>query len=98
MVDMILNKGTKNTTQNNTAKWVIRNNNNNNNNMDQRTRKPMTRHKALHPRDDVDRLNVSRKEGGRELTGIKDSINKMNRKLHKKARKKTDYGHHKNYR
>ena len=29
--------------------------------MDQRTRKLMTMHKALHPRDDVDRLYVSRK-------------------------------------
>ena len=33
--------------------------------MDQRTRKQITMHKALHLRDDVDRLNVSRKEGGR---------------------------------
>ena len=32
--------------------------------MDQRTRKLITMHKALHPRDDVDRLYVSRKEGG----------------------------------
>ena len=38
--------------------------------MDQRTRKLMTMHKALHPRDDVDRLYVSRKEGGRGLTSI----------------------------
>ena len=29
--------------------------------IDQRTRKLMTMHKALHPRDDVDRLYVSRK-------------------------------------
>ena len=36
------------------------NNNNNNNNM----------HKASHRRDDVDRLYVSRKEGGRGLTSI----------------------------
>ena len=33
--------------------------------MDQRTRKLMTMHKALYPRDNVDRLYVSRKEGGR---------------------------------
>ena len=33
--------------------------------MDQRTRKLTTMHKVLHPRDDVDRLYVSRKEGGR---------------------------------
>ena len=31
-------------------------------------------HKALHPRDDVDRLYVSRKEGGRGLTSIEDSV------------------------
>ena len=31
-------------------------------------------HKALHPRDDVDRLYVSRKEGGRGLTSIKESV------------------------
>ena len=31
-------------------------------------------HKALHPRDDVDRLYVSRKEGGRGLGSTKDSI------------------------
>ena len=42
--------------------------------MDQRTRKLMTMHKALHPRDDVDRLYVSRKEGGRGLASIEDSV------------------------
>ena len=42
--------------------------------MDQRTRKLMIMHKALHPRDDVDRLYVSRKEGGRGLANIEDSI------------------------
>ena len=42
--------------------------------MDQRTRKLMTMHKALHPRDDVDRLYVSRKEGGRGLASIEDTV------------------------
>ena len=42
--------------------------------MDQRTRKLMTMHKALHPRDNVDRLYVSRKEGGKGLASIEDSI------------------------
>ena len=42
--------------------------------MDQRTRKLMTMHKALHSRDDVDRLYVSRKEGGRGLASIEDSV------------------------
>ena len=31
-------------------------------------------HKALHTRDDVDRLYVSRKEGGRGLASIEDSV------------------------
>ena len=34
----------------------------------------MTMPKALNPRDDVDRLYVSRKEGGRGLASIKDSV------------------------
>ena len=42
--------------------------------MNQRTRKLMTLHKALHHRDDIDRLYVSRKEGGRRLTSIEDSV------------------------
>ena len=42
--------------------------------MDQRTRKLMTMHKVLHPRDDVDRLYVSRKDGGRGLASIEDSV------------------------
>ena len=42
--------------------------------MDQRTRKLKTMHKALHPRDNVDRLYVSRKEGGRGLDSNKDSV------------------------
>ena len=42
--------------------------------MDRRTRKLMTMHKALHPRDDVDRLYVSRIEGGRGLACIEDSV------------------------
>ena len=42
--------------------------------VDQRTRKLMTMHKALDPRNDVDRLYVSRKEGGRGFAGIEDSV------------------------
>ena len=34
----------------------------------------MTMHKALYPRDDVDRLYVSRKEGRRGLASIKDTV------------------------
>ena len=42
--------------------------------MDQRTRKLMTMNKALHPKDDVDRLYVSRKEVGRRLASIEDCV------------------------
>ena len=49
--------------------------------MDQRTRKLMTTHKALHRRDDVDRLNVSRKEGGRGLASIEDSVDASKQRL-----------------
>ena len=42
--------------------------------MGQRTRKLMTMDKALYPRDDVDRLYISRKEGGRGLASIEDSV------------------------
>ena len=41
---------------------------------DQRTRKLMTMHDALHPRDDVDRLYVSTKEGGRRLANTEYNI------------------------
>ena len=49
--------------------------------MDQRTRKLMTMHKALHPRDDVDRLYVSRKEGGRGLASIEDTVDAFIQRL-----------------
>ena len=42
--------------------------------MDQRSRKLITMHEAFHPRDDVDRQYVSRKEGGRGLASIEDSV------------------------
>ena len=42
--------------------------------MDQRTIKLMSMHRALHPRDDVGRLYVPRKEGGRGLASIEDCI------------------------
>ena len=42
--------------------------------IDQRTRKLMTMHKALHPRDDVDRIYVFRKDGGGGLARIEDTV------------------------
>ena len=41
----------------------------------------MTMHKALHPRDNVDRLYVSRKEGGRGLASIEDSVDASIKRL-----------------
>ena len=49
--------------------------------MDQRTRKLITMNKELHPRDDVDRLYVSRKEGGRGLASIEDSVDALIQRL-----------------
>ena len=42
--------------------------------MDPKTRKLMTMHQAIHPGDDFDRLYLSRKEGGRGLASIGDSV------------------------
>ena len=49
--------------------------------MDERTRKLMTMHKALHPRDDVDRLYVSWKEGGTGLASIEDTVDALIQRL-----------------
>ena len=42
--------------------------------MNQRSRKLKTMHKALNPRDDVDRLYISRKGRGKGLASIEDSV------------------------
>ena len=49
--------------------------------MGQRTRKLMTMNRALHPRNDVDRLYASRKEGGRGLANIEDSVDESIQRL-----------------
>ena len=41
----------------------------------------MTMHKALHPRDDVDRLYVLSKERGRWLASIEDSVDASKKRL-----------------
>ena len=61
--------------------------------MDQRTRKQMTMHKALHPRNDGDRLYVSRKEGGRGFTSIENCVDASIQRLEdyiEKPREKPD--------
>ena len=42
--------------------------------LDRKTRKLLTIHKGLHPKSDVDRLYVSRKEGGRGLVSCESTI------------------------
>ena len=48
-------------------------------------------HKALHPRDDVDRLYVSRKEGGRGLASIEDSVDASIQRLEGYIEKRERY-------
>ena len=65
--------------------------------MDQRTRKLMTMHKALHPRYDVDRICT--KKRGRKRTRLHRRqhwrIDTTARRLHRKTRTKTNYSHQK---
>ena len=42
--------------------------------LDRKTRKLLTMHKGLHPKSDVDKLYVSRKEGGRGLVSSESTI------------------------
>ena len=49
--------------------------------MDQRKRKLMTMHKALHPRDDIARLYVTSKEGGKGFGSIEDSGDALRQRL-----------------
>ena len=49
--------------------------------IDKRTRKLMTMHQALNPKIDVARIYLSRKEGGRGLIIIEDTI-ESSQKIH----------------
>ena len=42
--------------------------------MEMRTRKLMTMHRALNPKSDVARIYLSRKEGGRGLINVEDTV------------------------
>ena len=67
--------------------------------MDPRTRKLMTMHEALYPRDDVVRLYLSRKEGWRGLNSIEDRVDALIQWLEDDTGKheRTDYSHQKQY-
>ena len=54
--------------------------------MDQRTRKLMTMHNVLHPREDVDSLYV--KEGGRGLASIRDIVDASIQQLENYTKKR----------
>ena len=54
----------------------------------------MTMHKALHLRDDVDRLHVLRKKGGSGLASIEDSVDASIQRLEDYI-EKYDYSHQK---
>ena len=56
--------------------------------MDLRIRKLMTMHKALHPRDDIDRLYMSRREGGRGLTSIENNVDRLIQQLEDNTEKR----------
>ena len=45
-------------------------------------------HKALHHRDDIDRLYVLRKKGGRGLAGIEDGVDASIQRLEDKIEKR----------
>ena len=45
--------------------------------MNQRKRKLMTIHKALNPKDGIDRLYLSRREGEKDLASIEDSVDAL---------------------
>ena len=64
--------------------------------MDQRTRKLMTIHKALHPRDDI----CIKKRGRKRTCQHRRQcwrIHTMTRRLHRKTWRRTDNGHQKQY-
>ena len=46
--------------------------------LDRRTRKLMTMHNTLHPKSNIDRLYIPRKEGVRGLQGAEESVNLTN--------------------
>ena len=56
--------------------------------IDLRTRKLMAIHKAIHPRDDIDKLYVSRKEGRRGYASIENTVDASIRRFEDYIKKK----------
>ena len=59
-------------------------------NMDRRTRKILAMSGYLHTRDNVARLYLPRKEGGRGLIGIEECVRKESKSLHGYLRERTE--------
>ena len=76
--------------------------------MEQRIRKLLTMYKVLHPREIIEKLYMSRKEGGRDLISIEDNVNASIRWLEdyiyiyiyreREREKETNYCDHKQHR
>ena len=49
--------------------------------MDRKTRKVLNMYQALHPRSNVDRLNLPCSEGGKDLLSLKECVNAEKRSL-----------------
>lgn len=54
--------------------------------LDSRTRKFLTMNGGLHPRDSVERLYVTRKEGGRGLISVENCVNQTRISLERYVR------------
>ena len=51
--------------------------------LDRQTRKLMTMHNALHPKSNVDRLYLPRKDGGRGFLGVEDTVSIAKKNIEK---------------
>lgn len=58
--------------------------------LDRRTRKLLTMHGALHPKSDVDRLYLPRKDGGRGLISVEDTVELAISSLEEYVQKSTE--------
>ena len=62
--------------------FILRHNDNNNNNNSTKIRKLLNLHKMLLPKADVERLYISRKDGGRGLIEVETAFKTTTMGLH----------------
>ena len=58
--------------------------------LDRQTRTLMTMHNAIHPKSNIDRLYLPRKDGGRGLLGVEDTVNIAKASLKKHTNNSTE--------